>query len=620
MKVMFGYLPLTILALSVSQALAAPPQTLKAAVEQAILQNPEVRLRYHNLQATSEEQNAAKGNYRPRLDLNAEANRTTSSAPGIASHSYQNPSASIQLRQMLFDGFATRNETRRLGHAKQSRYFELLAISDEVGLEAARAYVDVLRNRRMVELAKQNYTVHADIHALLNSKVSAGVGRRVDLEQATGRLALAESNWVTEQSNLYDVSARYQRIVGELPAVNLAELPSLETSLPPGEGFLRDTIRHNPSFLATVAGIRAGRADVEVRRAGNWPTLELQASQGVERNRTGARGEYRDRVVGVVLNYNLFRGGSDSARIRQYSQQLNAAYDLRDKTCRDVRQSAIIAWKDIRKIRDQLKLLAQHELSTAKARDAYRQQFDIGQRSLLDLLDTENELFEARRAAVSAEHDQHLATLRTLTTGHRLLAALDLQPIQDRVEVEDGGIAEDDGLLTCNTDLPPVMALDKPALSPVSMSVPSAVTPIVPKAATNTKLETLTLSTATYFDFSKTELNQHGRKAMDDLYAQLLARNFDPAKTSIVVEGHSDRLGKPERVMKVSEKRAAAIRSQLIERGLAANMIRAKGRGMTEPLTTPAECQSVLNDKTKLIDCYAKDRRVEIEIYGTAEK
>ncbi|MGQ5521951.1 TolC family outer membrane protein [Chitinimonas sp. PSY-7] len=622
MKVRFGYLPLTVLALSVPQALAASPQTLKAAVEQAILQNPEVRLRYHNLQASSEEQSVAKGNYLPRLDLRAEANRTTSEAPGVASHSYQNPSASIQLRQMLFDGFATRNEARRLGHAKQARYFELLATSDEVGLEAARAYVDVLRYRRMVELAKQNYTVHAEIHALLNNKVQAGVGRRVDLEQAAGRLALAESNWVTEQSNLYDVSARYQRLVGELPAANLAELPRFDTSLPPSEGFLRETIRHNPSFLSAVAGIRAGRADVEVRRAGNWPTLEFQASQNLERNKAGARGEYRDRVVGLVLNYNLFRGGADSARVRQYTQQLNAAYDLRDKTCRDVRQSAMIAWNDVRKIRDQLRLLAQHELSTAKARDAYRQQFDIGQRSLLDLLDTENELFDARRAAASAEFDQQLATMRTLTVGHRLLAALDLQPMQARLETEEGGVAEDDDLLTCDTTLPPVVELDKPALQGLP-PVPTPVAAIKPLASTEAlgkKLETLTLSAATYFDFGKTDLKKGGRKAMDELAAKLLARNFDSSKTRIVIEGHSDRLGKPVRAMQVSEGRAAAIRAQLVERGLSADMISAKGRGMAEPLTTPAQCQPVMNDRAKLIECYATDRRVEVEIYAVAEK
>ncbi|WP_184201552.1 TolC family outer membrane protein [Chitinimonas taiwanensis] len=625
MKAMFGWLPLTVMALSLQQAYAAP-QTLKEAVEQAILQNPEVRYRYHNLQASTEEQDAAKGAYLPRVDLSAEANRTRTDTPSAASRSYQNPSATIQLRQTLFDGFATRNEARRLGHVKQARYYELLAASDEVGLEAARAYVDVLRYRRMVELARQNYAVHQEIHALLSQKVAAGVGRRVDLEQAAGRLALAESNWLTEESNLHDVSTRYQRVIGERPAAQLGELPKLDAALPAGDTLLQDSIRRNPTFLAAVSGIRAGRADADVRRAGYWPTLEFKASQSLERNRDGAKGEYRDGVVGLVLNYNLFRGGSDRARVRQYSQQLNAAYDLRDKACRDVRQTALIAVNDVRRIREQIKLLSQHELSTAKARDAYRQQFDIGQRSLLDLLDTENELFEARRSLASAEFDQELAKLRTLASGHRLLSALELQAMQSGVEEEDGGVAEDDGLLTCNTDLPPTPVLDKPALPalppvvvpPKPQAPAAAPAPVViPPAAK--KLETLTVSAAACFDFGKSELKKDGRKIFDEIAAKLIARNYDPAKTLIVVEGHSDRIGKPAKVQQISEARAENIRERLIERGLPANMISAKGMGMSEPVTKPQDCKPVAKNRNKLVECYAPDRRVEVEIYATVE-
>ena len=108
----------------------------------------------------------------------------------------------------------------------------------------------------------------------------------------------------------------------------------------------------------------------------------------------------------------MFNGLSDRARLHQLADQINVTRDLRDKVCRDLRQNLEIAYNDKRKIAELLTYLDQHQLSIEKARDAYKQQFDIGQRTLLDLLDTENELFQARRSFVEAQYDQLIAYAR----------------------------------------------------------------------------------------------------------------------------------------------------------------------------------------------------------------
>ena len=393
----------TAIGLFCSQAFAQASGNLKDAVERAVLQNPEVKFRYQNLEAARSEQDVAKGGWRPRVDLEAALGRESISTPTISSRTYTGSTTSIQLRQMLFDGYATSSEVRRLGHSRQVAYYELLSASDQIALETVRAYLDVQRYREALALARDNYATHVDVQKRLASRVSAGVGRRVDLEQASGRMALAESNWLTEASNLHDVSARYQRLTGDMPAQNLATTPTLDKFLPARERLLADSITNNPEFLGAVSTIRAYRADADVRRAANYPTLELRARQSLERNQSGISGKYRDAAIELVLNYNLYRGGADTARISQYVSRLNAAYELRDKACRDIRQTTQIAYNDVGRLEQQIIFLAQHELSTAKAREAYRQQFDIGQRSLLDLLDTENELYQARRALSNAE-------------------------------------------------------------------------------------------------------------------------------------------------------------------------------------------------------------------------
>jgi len=458
--------------------------TLKDAVERAVLTNPEVKVKNENFLATTSEQDASKGGWRPRVDLSLSGGRDSSQTPGSDQYaSYSHSLGVVQLRQTLFDGFATASDVRRLGHSRMAAYYDLISSSDQIALEALQAYLDVLRYRELVRLAEENFASHRDVNELLTTRANAGVGRRVDLEQSSGRMALAESNWLTEVSNLHDVTARFQRLVGEEPAAGLAPVPPLDGYLPARTDFVANTVHKNPDFLSAVSTIRAYRADLELRKSGYWPTVELRLSQDVEHNRygmTGVSGNYGDRTIELVMNYNLYNGGSDSARVKQYAAKLNAAYDLRDKQCRDIRQTSLIALNDVSRLQSQLGMLSQHELSTAKAREAYRQQFDIGQRSLLDLLDTENELYEARRALVNAEYDLTLAKARVLTANDTLLQALELRPLQTEAPPLPGGTAEDDDALSCSTAIPDMMVLKKQNLPKTSVTNPPA--PVVAPA------------------------------------------------------------------------------------------------------------------------------------------
>lgn len=465
----------TLVALAVCAATmswAQSPNSLRQAVEQAVLKSPDVKLRFNNLLAAGQERKVGEGAWYPRVDLEASTGTYQTQSPTIPSaFSYAGHRTQIQLRQMLFDGFAVRHEVRRLSYSQLAAYYELQAASNQTGLEATRAYIDVLRFREFVSLATDNYNNHLEVHDKLAEKVKAGVGRRVDLEQAAGRLALAESNWLTEVSNLHDVSARYQRLVGDVPAENLSPLDALDGFLPNGSGFLTEAVRKSPEFLGAVATLRAYRADSEVRKAANYPTLEFRARQSFETNQQGVVGDYRDTAVEVVLTYNLYRGGSDKARINQYLAKLDSAFDLRDKACRDGWQTGQIAFNDSIRIANQLKLLNQHELSTAKAQAAYQQQFDIGQRSLLDLLDTQNELYQARRALAGGEFDLQLAQARVLATSGALLEALKVKSLSQDAPDATGGLQNEDDLMQCSDRILPTLTLNRP--------VP-AVEPLVP--------------------------------------------------------------------------------------------------------------------------------------------
>lgn len=424
--------------------LGASAQTLKDAAQQAVLTNPEIEARVHAFEAADGERDVAFGAFLPRLDVAAGVGRDQYRQP-VQTRSNRN-STTVTLTQLIYDGFATSNEVDRLDFARRVRLFELYDMTESTTLEVVRAYADVLRHRALTALSEENYVRHRSVFSQISEKTNAGVGRRVDLEQAAGRLALAESNLLIDTSNLYDVSARFQRLVGTAPGPNMAMPGDLNKNMPPNLNAALKIADRNPALLAAIENVRSANSSAKIRNAAFQPRFDfrLRSDRGDNlSSNTGPTGESRSNSAEIVMTWNLFNGGSDRARVRQYAEQINVARDLRDKTCRDLRQTLAIAYNDTRKLTEQLIYLDQHQLSIEKARDAYRMQFDIGQRSLLDVLDTENELFQAKRAYVNSDFDLSVAYARTNAGMGTLFSSLGLarQAVSKLPDIAESGEA-----------------------------------------------------------------------------------------------------------------------------------------------------------------------------------
>jgi adhesin transport system outer membrane protein len=444
----------SLLACASCAALAQVNSPVAQSVQKAIEGNPEVAAKFNEFRAANDEIDVAAGAWKPHLDVTANAGRRTytndQSRP--RSPDFYTGGARLELSQLLWDGLATRNEVDRLGHAKLLRYFEFLDATEQFGMEAAKAYYDVVRYRKLVALAEDNYVQHKVSFDQVQSRVNAGVGRGVDLEQVVARVALAESNLVTERANLHDVTERYLRIVGSLPPAENVSAVSMTRALPATqEAAMAAASAQAPAVAAAIENLRSARAAAAGRKSAFQPRVEARLRGADGHNLDGVLYERRDATAEIALTWNIFNGGADSARERQYASLLNQAENLRDKACNDVRQTTAIAFNDVRKLNEQLGYLDRNVVSIQKARDAYRQQFDIGQRSLLDLLNAENELYTARRSYVQAEEDLATAIVRTYAGMGTLVASLGLKrpEAQDAApEAQSWGV-EGDGSSRC---------------------------------------------------------------------------------------------------------------------------------------------------------------------------
>ncbi|WP_322998840.1 TolC family outer membrane protein [Castellaniella sp.] len=465
-------------ALAFSVTASAENISLQQAVESAVLNNPEIGAQFQNFQSSLEGQKVGRGRLLPEVNLQGWTGREyRGSSDNNPSTDWTRNGYSLSLRQLLFDGFSTINDVRQLGFEKLADYYTLKATMDDLAQQATQAYLDVQRYREQVRLAEQNYKLHTDILKQIAERSDSGVGRGVDEVQAQARVALAQTNLLTASGNLNDVTQRYQRIVGKVPADTMAEVPNVDKDLPKDPTDFIPSVRVNPSVLAKQALVQAAERGNASAKGRFSPTLELRAATGRDRSDPPyiADQSVQSSNIQLMANFNLFRGGSDIARVRQTAAQTYAARDVRDYTCRNVQQELSIAWNNVVRLRQQMPFLQQHERDVAQVRVAYLQQFKIGQRTLLDLLDTENELFDARQALTNGAFDLRVAEFRWLSLSHRVLPALGLgDPYQEQPDEASKLEFPDEILKACITPLP-----DTSRLQPVQVNYQGGMKPPV---------------------------------------------------------------------------------------------------------------------------------------------
>ncbi len=407
------------------------PDPLLTAVQTAVTRSPDVQERWRALLASEQPVEVARAGWRPQVDAQAGIGRQRLRDPSRNLGWFSIRGAELTLTQLVFDGGVASSFVRQMQAAQLQAYFDLLEVSEGVAFQVFRAYADVLRQRELLALAASNVLEHKALADLLQERVQAAVARGVDFQQASGRLALAESTLVEVAQALHNAETRYHRLVGTLVPGTLPAWPQrLGLDGLPGDvpALLREAYGHSPSLRAAAQRIQGAREDLSGREAALYmPRVELGAAASTARNTNGVFGRHDDARVELVLNQNLYRGGGDIARKRRAEADLLQADALMDNTCRTVRQAALVAYKDVLTLVQQMQLEDQRLLMVERTRVAFRQQFDIGQRTLLDLLDTQSEYFEAQSSYTNTRFDQLIAQARTLSAMGRLIASLGVE-------------------------------------------------------------------------------------------------------------------------------------------------------------------------------------------------
>lgn len=411
------FIGLTALGLSLMAAGPASAVTLEQAIADTLQNNPNILTQAHETESRKEELRQARAGYYPTIDVIAGIGYEDSKniSTGQVWRDYTRKEAAILLRQMLFDGRATQSEVERQQARIASADWRLRALGEYTSLRVAEVYLELMTRQEMLRLSQENLKAHERTYDQVKLRSESGVGRMADMAQVEGRVARARANVIADENNLADAQANYRRVVGSLPTDGLQEPGGMDANLPASmEAALQQAKDNHPTLRSAEADVDAGFAQYEATKHRFLPRLDLELGRSWGDNLDGIPARNEDMTAMLRLRWNLFNGWRDDARKRQTAHLINEAKSIRDNTRREVDESLALAWNAYKALDSQMAYLRQHIESSQETRDAYEKQFGLGKRTLLDLLDSENELFQARRAYTEARNKRLFAQYRIL--------------------------------------------------------------------------------------------------------------------------------------------------------------------------------------------------------------
>nr|WP_240457230.1 TolC family outer membrane protein [Vibrio neptunius] len=402
----------------------AQSQTLEQAVAYTITNNPDIKASYNEYMSKLYDAKASSGAYLPSIDLDAGIGYEKVDLASGTEDELTRKEATLSLTQLIWDGSATLNDMDRTAADAESVRLQLLADSQDIALEVTDIYLNATKAYEVLALSESNLAVHKEIYSDIKKRVDSGIGSTADLSQVEARLAKAHSNLLAAQNNLYDIHTQFTRIVGQSPQALIfprADEYAIPFSIDEALDF---AFKNHPVIKVAQSDVDSARFQYDQTKGVNYPTLSIEANQIWRDDAGGIRGNSNESSAMLRMRYNLYNGGSDSDRTESAAYQLNKAKDFRDRTFRSLEEGLRLSWSALDLTLQQKEFLADQVDSASETVVAYEKQYKLGKRTLLDLLNTENELFEARKDYLDAKYAEQYAKYRVMNATGGLLAAL----------------------------------------------------------------------------------------------------------------------------------------------------------------------------------------------------
>jgi adhesin transport system outer membrane protein len=402
----------------------AQAKTLEQTVYDALQTNPDVAGAVQTYYGSREDLDAATGNFLPRLDLTADTGKEDLDREGVGETNKTRTNAKLQLTVPLFRGFANSSELERADFGMQAAYYETLAQAENTALRITKAYLDVLNAQDVVRLSALNLEEHEKTFDLVEAKYKQGVANRADETQMKGRLSRVKANLLSSRNNLRDAEAVFTQLTGE--RASDLQRPEVDQRFLPesNQRALELALTNSQSLIASRLNTKAASASATGLNSHLYPDFDLVADRTWKEDVSGFDGQEDEWRVLVEMNWNLYSGGSSNAKQKKARYQEEAARMRSNRIYREIQANVDSSWDAYLTLHQTLVHLQDYVEQSKESAKLYGAQFKLGSRTLLDLLDAQNELFEARKQYLASDYQHVYAQYRVVASMSYILDAM----------------------------------------------------------------------------------------------------------------------------------------------------------------------------------------------------
>nr|WP_276612894.1 TolC family protein [Desulfovibrio sp. UIB00] len=386
---------------------AGKPLSVEDSIYGVLRNHHNLRGMIENREVLDHEVRRAQAGFGPRVDVTGQAGGSVLSdsstrSQNLDSQMWGKVGYSAQLVQPIWDGFATRSRVRTAKSTLESQKYRVFDTATSLSLDAIIAHIDLLRRRKIYELSEENVAHHKSLVGQAQDRASLGADTAADVTQAQSRLQRALSSLSEAKASLLVAEETYTRLTG-LPAASRLQTVTMPPQLyTASQAVLEKAKKSNPKLAAYLQDIRASRAERELADSAFSPALNLEAGPNYTNlGGTSDRWVYSFDVMGVV-RWNIFNSGADVAERRAASARMRQSRQVMYNFIDDLKLDVDSTWINYLAAQEQYNHYSKAIEYNKYTRTAYIEQFQIGKRSILDVLDTESELYNSATQAETA--------------------------------------------------------------------------------------------------------------------------------------------------------------------------------------------------------------------------
>jgi adhesin transport system outer membrane protein len=401
--------------------------SLEDELQDIIANHPQIQAKTKAVNSAKEGIRAARSGYYPTVRVGGDHGNEYIDSPdrrAIQGRAFndQRQTANLTVTQKIFDGFSTDSAVDAAKISQDISSSDLDATRQTTLLEGVTAYLDILRQTRLVALSRENERKVAEQLNLEDERVRKGSGITSDVLAAKQRLQIAKERRVNFEGGFHTAVARYTQVFGHAPDVaGLTEPPMPLDQIPDRiDDVLAAAEKNNPTLESANRSIALTDERRRGAEAGYWPTLDLVGRSDYENGKNAVIGVRRDWSVLLVANWELFSGFKTNAQVAQASWDHAASRDNRLQTSRKISEAARTAWFKLETARQRLDLLENAANIAEEVWEAQKRKREAGKATVQEVMDEETRINDARINYTSAYFDMYQAAYELLAVMGRL--------------------------------------------------------------------------------------------------------------------------------------------------------------------------------------------------------